>query len=75
MSQAFIKESDGEWLHDILPTMTALLQYLSRENNGIRVYKRENYINPADGKTVHKMSNGFSYSIDANSKWYMLEED
>ncbi len=37
MSQAFVKESDEQWLHDIQPTLHALVVYLTRENNGIRV--------------------------------------
>ncbi len=41
MSQAFVKESDEQWLHDIQPILNALVVYLTRENNGIRVYKRK----------------------------------
>ncbi|MEJ7912567.1 MAG: hypothetical protein WKF70_05385 [Chitinophagaceae bacterium] len=41
MSQAFVKESDDQWLHDISPTLNALIVYLTRENNGIRVYEKE----------------------------------
>ena len=37
MSQAFVKESDGEWLHDVAPSLSALIVYLTRENNGIRI--------------------------------------
>jgi len=40
MSSAFVKESDDQWLHDIPPTMNALINYLTRENNGIRVYEK-----------------------------------
>lgn len=72
MSQAFVRESDGEWLHDLPPTMTALIQYLMRENNGVRVYEKSNHMN-ADGKTVHEMSNGISYALDEHSKWYSLD--
>jgi hypothetical protein len=43
MSQAFVRESEGEWLHDIQPTLSALINYLTRENNGIRVYEKKNY--------------------------------
>ncbi len=72
MSQAFVKESEGEWLHEIPPTMNALLLYLRRENNGIRIYEKKSYPHPETGKPVHEMSNGLSYSIDAESKWYVL---
>ena len=71
MSQAFVKEEDGQWLHDIAPTMNALINYLTRENNGIRVYEQKNSLG-ADGKEVHAMSNGLSYSKDADGKWYVI---
>ena len=37
MSQAFVKEEDDQWLHDLPRTMHALINYLTKENNGIRV--------------------------------------
>ncbi len=72
MSQAFVKESDEQWLHEIQPTMNALIVYLTRENNGIRVYEQRTSINPKDGKEVHAMSNGLSYSKDDQGKWYVI---
>jgi hypothetical protein len=72
MSQAFVKESEEQWLHDIAPTLPALLVYLTRENNGIRVYEKEHVIDPQSGKEVYKMSNGLSYSKVQNGKWYVL---
>ena len=73
MSQAFVKEGDAEWLHDLPPTFTVLVNYLTQENNGIRVYEKNVYVNPSDGKAVHFMSNGLSYSISAQSRWYVLD--
>jgi hypothetical protein len=73
MSQAFVKESDDQWLHDIPPTMNALILYLTRENNGIRVYEIKFYTK--HDKEVHAMSNGFSYAIDEKSTWYALGEE
>ena len=73
MSHAFVKESDDQWLHDISPTMNALINYLTRENNGIRVYEKKNYLDKNTGKQVHEMSNGNSYSLDSESKWFVLE--
>jgi len=67
MSQAFVKEEDDQWLHDIPGTITALINYLTRENNGIRVYEKRMFI--IDGKEIHEMSNGLSYSKDAEGKW------
>jgi hypothetical protein len=70
MSQAFVKEEDGQWLHDVAPGLNALIVYLTRENNGIRVYEKKNYLN-ADGKEVHEMSNGLLYAKDEEGKWFV----
>jgi hypothetical protein len=69
MSQAFVKEGDEQWLHDLPPTMNALINYLTRENNGIRVYEKQTYLHPKLKKEAHEMSNGLSYVIDNDGKW------
>ena len=73
MSSAFVKEDEEQWLHDIPPTMGALVNYLSRENNGIRVNERSALPDPATGRILHKMSNGLSYAIDSDSRWYVVD--
>ena len=71
MSQAFVKESDEQWLHEIGPTLNALIVYLTRENNGVRVYEKETRTDKA-GNEVHIMSNGLSYAKDKDGKWYIV---
>ena len=71
MSSAFLKESDEQWLHDIQPILNALVVCLTRENNGIRVYEKKNFVDKK-GKEIHEMSNGLSYAKDDNSKWYVV---
>jgi hypothetical protein len=71
MSHAFVKEEDDQWLHDVAPTLNALIIYLTRENNGIRVYEKKKYTTK-EGKQVHEMSNGLSYAKDDNGKWYVV---
>jgi hypothetical protein len=73
MSHAFVKESDDQWLHDISPTLTALVNYLTRENNGVRVYERSSHTDPKSGKLVHIMSNGISYTVDKDNRWTMVD--
>jgi len=68
MSQAFVKEEDGQWLHDLPPTMSALINYLTRENNGVRVYELKTALNKT-GQTIHHMSNGLDYFINENGQW------
>lgn len=71
MSQAFIRESDDQWLSDVAPTVQALILYLTRNNNGIRVYEQKTSIDDA-GREVHLMSNGLSYAKDGNGKWEIV---
>ena len=72
MSQAFVKESEEQWLHEVLPTLPALIMYLTRENNGIRVYEQKQIIDPKSGNEVYVMSNGLSYSKDEQGKWFVM---
>ncbi|MEO5595332.1 MAG: hypothetical protein ABIR15_16360 [Chitinophagaceae bacterium] len=67
MSQAFVKEEDDQWLHDVPGTMTALINYLTRENNGIRVYTKKSSVEK--GREVYAMSNGLTYTKDVHGKW------
>ena len=72
MSQAFVRENEEQWLHDIAPTLNSLIIYLTRENNGVRVYQRRSYMDPATGKEIHVMSNGLSYTKDAEGRWCVI---
>lgn len=73
MSHAFVKEDDEQWLHDVPPTVHALINYLSRENNGIRVYEKATTVDPKTGKNVYQMSNGLSYTINAHGQWEITD--
>jgi hypothetical protein len=69
MSQAFVRENDEQGLHDVAPTMNALLVYLARENNGIRVYEQSVSVHPKTGREIYHMSNGMSYTKDEDGRW------
>lgn len=71
MSQAFVRENDEPWLHEVAPTMQALIHFLTRENNGLRVYEQQSSVN-AEGVSVHLMSNGLRYAKDGEGKWYIV---
>ena len=71
MSSAFVRESEEQWLHEIAPTIGALTVYLTRENNGIRVYEKRAYA-LKDGRQAYEMSNGLSYAIDNNGQWEIV---
>ncbi len=68
-----MKEGDDLWLHDIAPTLGALLVFLTRENNGIRVVEEKRVVT-ADGCEIYRMSNGLSYTKDADGKWSVTEK-
>ena len=72
MSQAFVRENDEMMLQDVPPSISALIHYLTRENNGIRVYEKNHVKDPENNREVHVMSNGLSYAKDENSKWYVI---
>jgi hypothetical protein len=71
MSHAFVKEEDDQWLHEIPGTLPALINYLTRENNGIRVYEKRMTIK--NSVEVYEMSNGLSYLKDKNGKWQIAD--
>ncbi len=73
MSQAFVKENDEELLHEISPTLNALQVYLTRQNNGVRVYEKSNGITQAFSQEIHLMSNGLSYGKDADGRWQIVD--
>ena len=74
MSRAFTKETDDQWLDEIPPTLKALISFLSKENNGILVYEKSSSLDEASGKTIHKMSNGSSYVLNADGRWTTITD-
>jgi hypothetical protein len=72
MSSAFVKEGENQWLHEIGPSMNALLVYLQRENGGVRIHERKIYYNKTEGRDVHQMSDGLSYAKNDEGKWYIV---
>lgn len=72
MSHAFVKEGDDMWLHDIPPTLDALINYLSRENGGLRIGEKSQRFDESLNTLVHVMSDGFSYAVRDN-KWVCLD--
>jgi hypothetical protein len=73
MSHAFVKEGDEQWLHDIDPTLNSLINYLTRENNGIRVYEKSTRTDTKTQKPIHEMSNGLSYTVGPDGKWIIID--
>ncbi len=72
MSQAFVKEEDAQWLNDVPGTLSALTHYLTKENNGIRIYIKQTSINKENNE-VFEMSNGLSYSKDTGGHWQIVD--
>jgi hypothetical protein len=71
MSQAFVRETDDQWLNEVAPTLNALIHFLTRENGGVRVYEQRNFTEPS-GRQVHVMSNGVSYAKNEKNEWQIV---
>ena len=70
MSQAFIREGDDQSLEEVSPTLQALIVFLTRENNGVRVYEKKSFV--LGGRDIHVMSNGLSYARGVNGRWEVV---
>ncbi len=66
------KEDDAQWLNDVQPTINALVNYLTRENNGIGVYEVGSFVHPVLQKEIHKMSNHLDYVVDTDLCWEIV---
>jgi hypothetical protein len=71
MSQAFMREREEEWLGNIDPTLPALERYLTRDA-GYKVYEVKRHQHPELKKEVYEMSNGLTYALDDDKRWYVL---
>jgi hypothetical protein len=72
MSSAFVKhDEEQQWLHEVKGTVSALQAYLTRENNGMRVYEKSSTFDTHLKKEIHSMSNGLKYAKDDEGKWYV----
>jgi hypothetical protein len=72
MSGAFIRESDDQWLQDVGPSLHALINFLTHENNGVAVNLRKKETD-SQGRELYFMSNGVIYYKNQNSTWTILE--
>ena len=73
MSGAFVRETDDQWLQDVGPSVNALINFLSRENNGIAVNLRRTETDE-QGRDLYFMSNGMVYFKDHKGTWTILTE-
>ena len=72
MSQAFVREGDHQSLEDIGPSMRALVQYLTSQNNGVPI-REVSCDKNNENVEIHKMSDGLFYGKDASGKWRVFE--
>jgi hypothetical protein len=72
MSSAFVRETEAQWMHEIGPSMNALMVFLQRENGGMRIYERKTYYNTIEARDVHQMSDGLSYAKNDEGNWYIV---
>ena len=68
MSRAFVKETEGEWLGDVAPEISALERFLTRES-GERVSLIRTTQDVKTNRAMYEMSNGNSYALDFDGRW------
>ena len=73
MSHAFMREGDAESPEEIRPSIHALCVFLTRENNGISITERKQS-SDSQGRTLHVMSNGLTYTKDDRGRWMIYSE-
>lgn len=73
MSHAFVRERDEQWLHEVPPTVEALIVYLTRENNGLFIYDKKRYFDAGKDREIYEMSDGLRYAINDQSQWYIVD--
>jgi hypothetical protein len=71
MSQAFMREGDDISLSEVAPSLHALILFLTRNNNGVRVYEKM-VSKDSRGRQIHNMSDGLSYGRDEKGKWEVV---
>lgn len=69
MSRAFVKEGESEQLREIGPTVSALEQYLRRENSGVIIRELKTRHSDKFNREVHDMSDGLSYGLNDQGRW------
>ena len=67
-----VKENADEWLQYVDPSLNALIAYLSRLNDGIPVREHSSFTDE-HGRKILVMSNGCSYTKNAQSKWAFVQ--
>ena len=72
MSSAFVREGEPQKLNEVEPTMSALLFYLRRENGGVSIRETRNYYNEKHSREAYEMSDGLTYSLNDEGKWYII---
>jgi len=72
MSSAFVKEGEAQKLNEVAPELGALLFYLRRENGGGVIRETKNYFSKKYGRDVYEMSDGLTYALNYEGKWYII---
>ncbi len=74
MSSAFIREREYQPLGDVAPDTDALRFYLRKENGGTPVRELKTYFSEKHQRTVYEMSDGLTYALNEENRWYVIWE-
>ncbi|MES3017498.1 MAG: hypothetical protein V4721_06965 [Bacteroidota bacterium] len=74
MSSAFIREGEYQPLGDVAPNPDALRFYLRKENGGIPVREIKSYYSAKHQREIYEMSDGLTYALNDENRWYVIWE-
>jgi hypothetical protein len=66
------KKERGKRIPEKLLRIEELMIYLTKRNDSIMVYVKKIYINPENGSKIYEMSNGISYTKNADGEWFVV---
>ncbi len=74
MSSAFIREGEYQPLGDVAPNPDALRFYLRKENGGVHVREVKTYFSDKHQRDLYEMSDGLTYALNDENRWYVVWE-
>lgn len=73
MNKGFTKQHESPGLHEVPPTLNALVNHLTSLSNVYKVYQKGSFKDPDTGREVHEMSNGRLYIVNDKRQWVVVQ--
>ena len=71
MTHSLLVKEKKQIINETLPTLDHLLDYLTKMN-GVPVFEVKSYTHPRLRTDVSALSNGLSYAVSDEGKWFIV---